>query len=742
MKPCRALLFVLLTCVGASSVSAQTWTWRALNVGAGGWLTGLDIASDGVKVVRADTYGAYVWNTGTSQWDHLVTATSMGEAAYSYRDTVGMGVFEIGIAASDTDRIYMVWDGYVYRSDDSGASFTKTSFTRDTELDANLISRTAGQKMAVDPNDSDTAYLGTLTDGVYYTHDAGSNWTQILNGTLPFGQGGGGSEDPGHSGIVFDPDSGTDGSGYTNEIIVPSFGNGVWRTVNAGSSWTDITGSGPTDVIAGQMGPDGVYWAADDAAAWKWDGSWTNVRADTYEAVAVDPADGDRIVVSEGGGFTINSSLNAGSTFLGSWTLSNPAPGNPRVATDIPWLAWTDADYMSNGDMRFDPNDGDLYFAMGIGVFKTTFPSTYVAFDWTSQSKGIEQLVARQIWSVPGGDIFVTTSDRGVFRMQDPETFPSQHGIDLNFQHTTSVEHAVNDPSFLAVSSARPSVAERSGYSDDGGATWNAFASYPSNYRFGHIAVSTDQNMVWTAASSGTSYYSKNGGTSWSAVPSPADGVTQTGNYNTNRHIVCADRVTLNKFYLYVSGDPALYVSTNSGDSWSAAYSSKIVNSNDGFLAKLKSVPGEAGDLFYTNGPYGGGDHAGPQAGELFKRSTDGGETWDTVTDVLEVYDFGFGKKAPAGSYPAVFIAGYVSNVFGVWMSDDNCSTWTRVGATLWPNDSLDNIKAVSGDMDSYGTVYVGFAGSGFAYATLDGGTDYGDPGVKRRGHMGSIIIP
>src|SRR4051794_29882081 len=37
-------------------------TWKPLRLGAGGWLIGMDIVTDGTMVVRTDTYGAYVWN--------------------------------------------------------------------------------------------------------------------------------------------------------------------------------------------------------------------------------------------------------------------------------------------------------------------------------------------------------------------------------------------------------------------------------------------------------------------------------------------------------------------------------------------------------------------------------------------------------------------------------------------------------------------------------------------------------
>ena len=36
--------------------------WLPLRIGAGGFLTGIDIAPDDTMVVRTDTYGAYIWN--------------------------------------------------------------------------------------------------------------------------------------------------------------------------------------------------------------------------------------------------------------------------------------------------------------------------------------------------------------------------------------------------------------------------------------------------------------------------------------------------------------------------------------------------------------------------------------------------------------------------------------------------------------------------------------------------------
>jgi hypothetical protein len=702
------LIALLLLPHPASAACPTCYAWKPLRIGAGGWLTGLDIAPDGTKVVRTDTYGAYLWNAAAGEWQQLVTSTGMPleDQFLNYDQTEG--VWEIRIAPSDSRRLYMVWQGYFYRSADRGAHWTKTSFARRTDLDPNDGVRTSGQRMAVDPSNPDVVYVGTTSNGVWRTLDGGASWSQVSAITA--------GASPGHPGIVFDRASGTDGSGRTKTIYVPSYGSGVWRSLDAGATWTKTSG-GPTNVWHAQIASDGIYYCATQGAVWKYAaGAWTRLEQSgpDWEVVVTDPANPARLIIADSGA-RVQMSLDRGATWNENYWVASG-----RTATDVPWLAWTKEDYLSNGDMRIDPTDGKLYFAEGIGVWQTAFPAVAEQpFTWSSQSKGIEQLVANWIWSVPGGSLFVTAWDRPVFRSTNPDVFPTTHGPNRtnSITYGASVEHAVNNPSFLAVDAGWQS--EESSYSTDAGVTWTKFASYPpwGSPGLGHIAVSTDQNMVWIPNANKKGYYTKNRGASWTALPSPVNVAFDWSMYN-NRHVITADRVTPNKFYLYDSNS-GLYVSTTGGDSWTRVFTGHIVNSADGFNLKIKAVPGKAGHLFYTNGSYGGGDHVGPDSGELFRRSTDGGATWTTVPGVLEVYDFGFGKEAPGASYPTVFIAGFVNSVWGIWRSDDQGQTWVQVGER--PLGSLDIVKAVDGDKNTYGTVYVGFMGSGYAYGGIGG---------------------
>jgi hypothetical protein len=93
-------------------------------------------------------------------------------------------------------------------------------------------------------------------------------------------------------------------------------------------------------------------------------------------------------------------------------------------------------------------------------------------------------------------------------------------------------------------------------------------------------------------------------------------------------------------------------------------------------------------------------------------RSIDGGATWTAVPNVFEVRAFGFGKALT--NYPTIFIAGWVHRTYGLWRSDDNAQSWIQI--SVFPLGSLDNITTIDGDKNIYGTVYIGFSGSGYAY--------------------------
>jgi large repetitive protein len=702
--------------------------WQTLDIGAGGYISGIDIAPDGTMVGRTDTSGAYIWN-GTS-WQQLVTATSMPAAFVA--PNIGEGVYEIQVAASNSEILYMSFDGDIFKSSNDGANWTETNFSP-VSMGPNDPYRGLGQKMAIDPNNPNVVYAGTAQNGLFVTTDGGNTWNTVSAVPTALSDGNGGS--PGITGILFDPALGGVTGGKTNTIFAASYGHGVYESTNGGTSWTALSG-GPTDIQYAAVSTTGAYYATNDdgnsSSLWRYmNGTWTNLLTEWSgyaHSVAVDPFNPNEIVVQSWMG-SINVTYDGGATWTGynqNYQLS---------ATDIPWLA-DSGGYLSTGGTEFNPLvPNELITSAGVGVWTTNLPAqgfNYLTpFVWQSQSLGFEQLVANEIVVAPGGHPVLASWDRPFFYVSNETAYPSNYSPNTggNLAQGWALDYASSNPNFL-VGIADWYGIEESGYSTNGGQTWNVFPNFPSvvgqyingtltgQQQFGGtIAASTPENIIWAPSGGVDPYYTLDGGNTWTPITLP--GVTTWSNfdwaYYLDEHVITADRVLPNTFYLF-DADVGVFKSTNGGVNWTQVYSGGL-SSFDYYNALLESVPGQAGNLFFTGGSQAGGTATQP-VNEAFLRSTDGGATWTAIPNVLEVQCFGFGAAASPGGYPSIYIVGYVNNVYGIWQSTDDAKSWVQIGT--YPTGSLTEIKTISGDPNIFGQVYIGFSGDGYAY--LPGG--------------------
>src|SRR5262249_49952113 len=156
-----------------------------------------------------------------------------------------------------------------------------------------------------------------------------------------------------------------------------------------------------------------------------------------------------------------------------------------------------------------DPTDGRLYVAEGIGVWWADWPRTFTGFIYTSQSLGIEELVATEIIAPPGGKPIVASWDRPFFRSDDPQEFPSKYGpVDGILVGGWGIDYASSNPSFL-VGIANWWGKDVSGFSEDGGENWRQFSTKPVLKLGGCIAAATPSNFVWVPGNDVPPSYTK-----------------------------------------------------------------------------------------------------------------------------------------------------------------------------------------------------------------------------------------
>lgn len=720
--------------IAAATAAADVPGFRPVRLGGGGFVVDLDFSRDGrTRIARTDVHGAYIWEETAAEWSQLVTATSLPAGDPLVRAGGGIGVYAIRVAPSDSARLYMVAPAHtgipshVYRSDDRGAHWVRTNFPP-VEMTVQSPGRMLGPKMAVDPLNPDIVMVGDSAGRIHRTIDGGKSWIAIDPSQVPAGA---------EPAIAF-ADRRGGGRSATAEVFAATGSNGVYRSTDGGLRWTRTDG-GPRSIARLVAAADGLYATdRDDGSlqnAWKLTGNqWARLaiaspgRGNSWHSIAVEPGNPRHVVLGSGAG-NIASSFDGGKTWGGFY--NGPAQ---RVASDVPWLGWALEDWMTNGNMMFDPVvPNRLYFAEGIGVWHSQPPSGAAKPKWVSQTRGIDELIVNDLIVPPGGKPIVAVQDRGVFRVENPELFPATHGPskDVPIRHVWSVDYAAGDSSFIA-QVANGGAGDRSGFSKDGGRSWTPFESnspaHPPGNIGGAIAVSSSANMVWGPANNGRPFYTVDGGRTWQLARFPAE-LPSAGELGwsfslyQNRHVFAADRVLPGTFYAYNYGPSTAvstagtYRSSDGGATWAKVGPGFGVPGSMGTSARLATVPGKAGHLFFAVGTIGLLD---PHPYNVpLKRSRDGGQSWQDLPNTQEVWAIGFGKAAPGKNYPAIYIAGFANRDRepALYRSIDEGASWQKL--ISYPFGSIDGIRAISGDMNSYGRVYFGFSGSGAGYGVV-----------------------
>lgn len=708
------------------------FSWQILRIGGAGFITGIQIATDGAQFCRADVGGAYFRRSGAFSWQEVVTVNSL-PSTYTGLYEFDNSVYSIAIAPGSSNVLYMMFNGNIFSSVNYGASWTLCAFSTISDAGSNTGNqRFYNQKMAVDPANSNVVYAGTPTEGVFRATD-GATFAVVS-------EVGSDASGVGHL-IGFDPSSGTTG-GKTNNIVVATKGIGIYRSTDAGANWTLLNTTGmPTTFADMTVDQSGNIWLVDDTNGGKgvlnkWNGTaWSQPITGSpsgfneIRSVAVDPAAATHVFAATTNGYLFIST-NTGGAWVGGkagagFTLSSP--------TD-PWWA-TNAVLTGQGTdvghICFDPSTGTLYSGIGSGVAKCTPPTTNVSFAWTHDVVGIEELVASWIVSPPGGNVVLCAQDFPVWSISDPAAYPAAslpNFGSITFGH--QVDYASADPTTLVGILG----GDISGVLTSGGTVYTQFAAKPTGVPSirvgGSIAAASATNFVWVLGNQGGPYFTMDAGATWTGCTT---GISQTdlgwnNNGFLNRISVCADRVNSNTFYMANDGsgssaNAGIWKSTNSGQNFTLGQNISLGTSGSfpggaNINLQMRSVPGKAGNLFVTAGNQGSPGRSSTPGNIPFLRSTDGGVTVTSVANVLEVWCFGFGKSRPGGvGYPTIFIYGWVSSVLGYWRSDDNCATWANLGAN--PLGSFDRPITLEGDNNIYGTVYIGFQGSGFMYGKI-----------------------
>jgi hypothetical protein len=696
-----------------AAAAGTAYRWRNAVQGGTGFVTGVLFHPSvrGLAYARTDIGGAYRWDDGTDRWipltDHI-----------GWDDWNLLGVEALAVDPAHPNRLYLAlgtyaqsWagNGAVLRSEDRGATWKRTDLT--VKLGGNEDGRGCGERLLVDPRDSDTLWLGTRHDGLLKSTDRGATWKAVTFPATPSATGQGVTLLVAAGRTVYAGWGDSDGTAGKPSLYRTSDGT-TWEAVpkqpTGAAAKVPIRAAYDRHTrelyvtYANAPGPNGQS----DGSVHKLrttDGKWTEVTpvkpggatsdggTDSfgYGGCAVDARHPGTVVVSTNNRWALVDTLYR--TTDGGRTWKSLKDKAVLDVSETPYLTFG-ADQPKFGwwiqALAVDPYDSK-HVVYGTGA---TLYGTRDLKRWAPQIRGLEEASIRQLISPPAGEAHLISGsgDIGVMYHERLTASPSR-GMASNPVFGTATG--------LALAAAKPSYVVRAGWGDngngahsnDGGKTWAPFTSQPPMAKSapGPIATNADGSvLLWSFGTANPGYRSADNGATWSEVASFPKGA-----------VPVADPVDPTRFYAFDTTTGTLHASTDSGTTFSARATG--LNSGDSEF-QLAVAPGRSGDLWLSlkwNGLY---------------RSTDGGATFTKVGSCWASYTLGFGKAAEGASYPAVYLVGSTESSTAVYRSDDEAKTWTRI------NDDRHQWgwigAAVTGDPRIHGRVYIATNGRGVQY--------------------------
>ncbi len=699
------LLVAILVFQGYQTKAQSTadYNWQIAPIGGGGFVTGIIThPTSGDRYCRTDVGGAYRWDAANEKWIQLLDWFDESESGF-------YGVESLALDPQNPNNIYMLCGtsyinggrSAILKSTDKGNTFTYTDVTSQFKAHGNGSGRGNGERLVVDPNNSNVLFVGTRANGLWKSTDAGVTWNQIWTGV---------TSTPNGNGIcfvLFDPSSNVvNGVTQTMYIGVSRTGGAtLYKSTNGGTSFSDISPTtdfmphraalqGTTMYVtySDHQGPqstngDGKVYKLNTST-----GVWTNVtpvhnKDYCYGGVSIDPTNVNRVLVSTSGIYWNNQFGTGWADFIflstdggSSWTLKI-GPNSTYDANGMEWsrekvaINWMDC-------IEFDQDNLNKVRVIGGGGVYTCSDITATNTTWKYDVMGIEETALLDGISIPGGPVITSFGDVTGFVHEPLTSFPSKKLAPTD-QNNQSIAYAATNPNKIVRAANEGSVVY---YSTDMGSTWTAS---PTNMGAdGRVAISADGGTILHCPKNlSTTYYTTDNGASWASCSgvSVADATP------------VADQVNSNYFYIFHPKTGQMYTSSDKGVSFSVVGTPGASTANYPWdPVVIRAVPGFEGHIWvplYNNG---------------LKYSTDHGATFTNLTNVTYCKTVGIGKTMSGASYPTVFIWGTVSGVTGLFRSTDQGNTWLKLNDDA---HEFGGAPLLFGDMNIAGRVYMSAGG-------------------------------
>ncbi|KAK1634028.1 fungal cellulose binding domain-containing protein [Colletotrichum phormii] len=731
----------LLLAALAAPIQAA-FTWKNVKVGGGGGFVPSIVfhpTTKGVAYARTDIGGLYRLNADDS-WTPVTDANGFADDSHWNR----WGVDALALDPQDANKVFIAvgmytnsWDpnnGQIARSSDKGAtwSFTDLPF----KVGGNMPGRGNGERLAVDPKNSNIIYFGARSgNGLYKSTNGGTSFSKVSSFTA-VGTFRAGPADNEYSGdiqginfVTFDSTSAAL-SGATSRIFVGVAENttsSVYVSNDAGSTWSAVAGQPgkyfphkgriqPTEKALYLTYSDGTGpYDGTSGSVWRYDlptNTWKDITpvapgSDLYfgfGGLGLDMQKPGTLVVA-----TLNSwwpdaqlfrSTDSGATWKKIWTWGTDSNQNFSYVQTSPKAPWIKTNFLNVDtkdlgwmieSLEIDPLDSNHWlWGTGLTIFgghDLTNWDTGAKVNIQSLADGIEEMSIQELASAPGGsELLVANYDNNGF------TFKAKSNLDTSPQTTwtnpmwassVGVDYAGNKVANV-VRVGNTAGTQQLAVSSDGGATWNINYAAGTTQYGGTVAYSADADTIlWSTAALGVQRSQNQG--SFAVVSSIPAGA-----------IIASDKK--NSTVFYGASGSSFYRSINLGATF--ATSGSFGSASE--IRHVEAHPAEAGDVWVST-------NVG-----IF-HSTDYGVTFTQVSTALtNTNKIALGKGS--GTNWNLYAFGTGSAGRRLYGSPDLGASWTDLQGTQ-SFGAIDSAK-LAGSGNEENLVYVGANGRGAFYAS------------------------
>ena len=674
--------------VEASETNTPDYLWKNVSLGGGGYITGISICSDGTVYARCDVGGVFKWNNTAKCWDAMTEWITAENSNLFGVDGIAAEVYNSNVVYAALGKYETQSPHGLYKSVDGGKNWIKTSFVG--QFGGNMGDRFRGEPIAINPFNNKELMVASRDGSLQRSLDGGETWITINEFE---------AEDLGKYTRVIAYDN------KNEDIVYADIKDcGLYKSIDGGETWNHMGGTNAPSVVNRLRVVDGKVFVAADNGILKYENDvWSVINDYTlngvtnFRALDVDENNTDRIICCFNNG-TIRENFDNLLFYTedGGKSWSNIT----ESVTKNNSVGWWPEYYFSahTSDIHFMGEKG-VWYSDWYGVWKTS-DITAEATIWENEIKGIENMVSFDL-SCPteGAPLIVGVADNCGMRIENADVYPEEKLQNPLRNITTGIDFCEANPMIVARVASDTTGNGAIGISNDNGITYTE--SVPCKFSGGKIAVSASYNSegkisIVFIPTNDLPYYSNDMGETWVKSTFPEDTeanfIDKIWRWNM---VLQSDRVISDKFYLVNPQNGNFYVSSDGGKTWELTYK----RGSGKAAVSIKSAPYMANTVYVS------------LANEGLKKTVDGGKTFSAIPNVQYSRLIAFGKGIN-DSTPALYLYGTVNNEDGIFRSVDMGASWVKISNDQTAVGGEPN--CMSGDRQSFGTVYIGTNGRGF----------------------------